>query len=141
MNFENNLKKLNEKVWQAKTLPSYLTNEEINFLEDHAKNNNLRQFRYCFQKDNQDTMQQMLIFHSYPQVINWHCQPKGGMVFYFILKGQIDIILDTTPKKIFRLASSKEYLNKKFISMISIPKEIYRRISTNSNNSMVRNQT
>ena len=136
MNFKNNFKNLNEKVWQAKSLPTCLTNEDIDFLENHAKKNKLRQFRYCFHTNNQDPMQQMLIFHTYPQVINWHCQPKGGMVFYYVVKGQVDIILDTSPKKIFKLASSSKYLKKNFLSMISIPKEIFRRVSTNSKNSI-----
>ena len=136
MKFEDNLKKINEKVWQSKYSPVTLNYRDIEYLENHAKNNKLRQFRYCLQTNNKDSLQQMLIFHSYPQVINWHCQPKGGMVFYYIIKGQIDVILQQEETKIFKLADFKNYSNKEFNSMISIPQNVFRRISTNSQSSI-----
>ena len=135
MKFKDNVKKINEKVWQSKFSPVTLNYRDIEDLENHAKKNNLRQFRYCLQTNNKDNLQQMLIFHSYPQVINWHCQPIGGMVFYYVIKGQVDVILQQEETKIYKLADYK-YPNKEYNSMISIPKNVYRRISTNSNSSI-----
>ena len=42
MKFKDNVKKLNEKVWQSKFSPVTLNYGEIEELENHAKNNNLR---------------------------------------------------------------------------------------------------
>tara|TARA_B100001250_G_C19786406_1_gene784393 strand:- start:736 stop:1209 length:474 start_codon:yes stop_codon:yes gene_type:complete len=127
---------INQRVWQSESLPAKISLDEIKSLENYAIENEIRQFRYCLQPNNQDPMQQMIIFHSYPQVINWHCQPKGGLVFYYVIKGQIDIILNSSPKQTIRLAATNNYAEENYSTMVTIQKEIYRRISTNSQNSI-----
>ena len=136
MKFKNKYNIINSRVWQTESFPSQLSLNEINLLENYAKENQIRQFRYCLHPNNRDDMQQMIIFHTFPQVINWHCQPKGGTVFYYIIKGQIDIILHGTPLKILRLSASDNSCTNNDTNMVSIPKNIYRRISTNSQNSI-----
>ncbi len=145
MNIRNNSKSfpniskskvLNERVWQANELPSQLLQEELAAMQKESRELGIRQFRYCLHSDNDSALQQMVIFHNYPQVINWHCQPKGGIVFYYVIKGQIDIILSSDRTREYKLSSEAKSTQNNYLSMLSIPKNIFRRIITNSDDSI-----
>ena len=78
----------------------------------------------------------MIIFHNYPQAINWHLQLDQGIVFYHVIKGQVDIVLSNNKKKIIHLSEPTSQNDDKFSTMVSVPKNIYRRIITNSRDSI-----
>ena len=127
---------LNSRVWQSATFPSELTHKEIFLMQKRSKDLGIRQFRYCLHNNNDDLLQQMIIFHNYPQAINWHLQLDQGIVFYQVIKGQVDIVLSNNKKKIIHLSEPTSQNDDKFSTMVSVPKNIYRRIITNSRDSI-----
>ena len=135
LNTENFIK-LNDRVWQSNEFPAHLNHLEIKSMQKISKDLGIRQFRYCLHSNNAFPLQQMIIFHNYPQAINWHRQRKTGIVFYYIIKGQIDIVLCSNKIKKYKLSSFENNNFKENLSMVSLPKDIFRRIITNSSESI-----
>ncbi len=134
-NFKNCIK-LNNRVWQSNDFPAQISHHEIKNMQKISKDLGIRQFRYCLHSDNRFPLQQMIIFHNYPQAINWHCQRNDGIVFYYLIKGQIDIILNSAKIKKYKLSSSENNNFAENLSMVSLPKNVFRRIITNSSESI-----
>lgn len=121
-----------ECVWRATGKISYLSNQDIFYLRNYSSGKGLRQFRYCLHEKNEDTLQKMLIFHNRPQVINWHAQlNRPGYVYYICLEGEVEIVVKEKKFVSHRLGTKCSLL-----SQICLPRDLFRRVITNSSNSI-----
>ena len=121
-----------ECVWRATGKVSYLSNLDILSLRNYSSRKGLRQFRYCLHTKNEDTLQKMLIFHNRPQAINWHAQlNRPGSVYYMCLEGELEIVVVEEKIIRHRLGAKKSLL-----SQICMPRNLFRRVITNSSNSI-----
>ncbi len=125
---------LNDCVWQSKDECISLGLQEIKILQDYSQQMDLRQFRYCLHSDNNNRLHKMLIFHNYPQAINWHAQvEKESNIFYHCLEGTISVVVSITgAQHHFHLSAD----DNKHDSFLSIPRMHYRRIITETHQSV-----
>ncbi len=121
---------ISSNVWQSTEELTYLSNKEIKAMQKYSQSQEIRQFRYCLHTNNQEGIQKMIIFHNRPQVINWHGQlNQQGCISYICIEGSMEIVVNMNyQKRVFKLDS----IDNSSINHLSIPKNYYRRVITNS---------
>jgi cupin fold WbuC family metalloprotein len=129
-----NLLKKNERVYYSNERDaSSISYDEIKDVLSFALNKNVTLFRICFHQNDDEHINEMIMFHTRPQKVGPLKQSNKSSISYLVLEGEATINLMDNQKKVFKEINLSSFDSSKS-RFCRLDSGIWRTIESTSNN-------